>query len=71
MTCTEYGMEPTFSNDGSIQLNKEPMNVYNLLSGINYVTNPKITKVAFKPPYDEVINTTETPMHHPMIRIPI
>ena len=59
------------SNGGPIQLNKQPQNVLNYLTGDNFTRSPQTKKVAFKSPFNQVIDITESPDHFPIVRIPI
>ena len=60
--------------NSSLQLNNETMNVMNYLlpdtAGGNFITEPKVNKVAWSPPYDEVLNLT-SPRVIPIVRIPL
>eukprot|EP01084_Bolivina_argentea_P177489 306915_1 len=58
------------SKDGPIKLNEEPLNILNMLTGSNFKTNPIITKISYTSPYNQVIEITDSPQHHPIIRIP-
>ena len=58
------------SNGATPTINKEPANVLNYLTGDNFQRTPKITKVEFDSPFDQVIDD-ETPQFHPIIRVPI
>eukprot|EP01084_Bolivina_argentea_P148926 260266_1 len=58
------------SAKGPIELNKEPQNVLNYLSGSNFIRNPNINKIKFESPFNQVIDT-DSPQHFPIIRIPM
>ena len=86
LTCTQYMQKPGFAwnwsyldcfggmigspNGGQIQLNQEPNNVLRFLSGDNFEMKPNITKITFKPPFDQVLDDN-IPQHYPIIRLPI
>ena len=51
-------------------MNNETQNVLRYLSD-DFVRAPKIKKVAFKSPYDQVIEAKDAPNHFPIVRLPM
>ena len=85
LSCTEYGQAngraptwfyqqcfggPIDQNNGNIQLNQEPYNIINIFK-TKFNTNPQINKVKYSIDYfNEVVDLTESPKHHPIVRMP-
>jgi hypothetical protein len=67
-----FGGRP--SANSSLQLNNETLNVMKYLlpdtAGGSFITEPKVNKVAWLPPYDEVL-TLSSPRVIPIVRIPL
>ena len=68
-----WGYEKCFGgvsklNPLTIEVNQEPGHVINMLVN-NFETKPKIQKVQFASPYDQIIDM-DYPQKHPLVRIP-